>query len=133
MHMEKQVTTDLRKVLIWDNVCKELNWAREGELEHWLSHNKVAFTEAGSAVPLLHIYNLSDTRQMVKLIVKSSPQLFATLVLQVLTGLVMLNSSEQEQYFWRLIEERIENEFRTKIPREILPSRFQFKNLEHDE
>ena len=119
--------SDLQKVRMWNDVCIKHNWAQPGELEIWLKSNRVKFSPGGSAIPHLTIGTLSTEEVATRTVMETSPEGFGTLVLQVLTGVVMLGSTKTEEVFWWRIVNRLYAEFSDKFPEQILPKRIRNK------
>lgn len=119
--------SDEQKIRMWNDVCIKHGWAQPGELEMWLKSNKIKFSPGGSAIPHLTIGTLSTEKMTDRTVLETSPEGFGTLVLQVLTGMIMVGSSKIEENFWWRIANRLYAEFSEKLPAQILPKRIREK------
>lgn len=121
------IYSDKEKVLIWNEICMKHDWAKEGELEKWLKTNKVKFSNAGSAIPDLCIGILDKEEMVFSAVMATTDEGYATLVLQILTGVVRLATTSLEEYFWWRVVNRMVQEFNDRLPIQILPKSLRDK------
>jgi hypothetical protein len=119
--------SDYEKINMWNTVCMSKGWAKPGELETWLQNNGVKFTGAGSAVPAVSIGTLSKDWEVDAAVDKTSDEGYATLILQILSGVITVGSAELEERLWWKIIDRSSKEFSLPFPEEVLPKRIRDK------
>jgi hypothetical protein len=118
--------TDKEKLEKWNKVCIKNGWASENEMYSWLGKHGVYFTNAGSCVNAGMFSYSIDNLDNVKLAVNSHEEEgLATMVLQVLSGIMIFPNYKTEREFWDTIKERLEKEYKIDFPDEIIPPAFR--------
>ena len=110
---------DKEKLDLWNKVCLEKGWSGPRELEKWLLHSEVSFSNNGSAVPgksmsIDNKYNLDIVINAVE------GEGLATLVLEALSGVLVFGSVDLEKMFWNIVGKRLKAEFQLTVPTQIL-------------
>lgn len=111
---------DKEKLDLWNKVCLENGWSKPRELERWLLHSGVKFSNSGSAVPdramsIENKYNLDIIIQAVE------GEGLATLIIEYLTGVLTFRSVELEKLFWKKMSKRLREDYKMEMPQKIIP------------
>ena len=115
-----ETLNDREKLDAWNNVCMKKGWSKPRELDKWLMHSGIKFSDHGSAVPdqtmmIMNRFNLDVVLNAVE------GEGLATLILEALTGTLMLASTELEEMFWAKTNKRLQDDFGTSIPTDLFP------------
>lgn len=112
---------DKEKLDTWNQICMEHGWSAPNELEKWLLHSGVKFSNSGSAVP--NVIMMIENKYNLDIVIKASEgEQLATYILQVLTGMLVFPSIDLERLFWSWIDQKLRKEFNTSVPQHIIPN-----------
>jgi hypothetical protein len=115
------VMNDKEKLDFWNQICMEQGWSKPRELEKWLLHSGIRFSNSGSAVPDMIL--MVTNKYNLDVIIKSAEgEGLATLILQALSGILVFASVDLERMFWSKTDERLRSEYGTYIPENIIPN-----------
>ena len=125
-----ETLNDKEKLDLWNQVCIEHGWSSPRELEKWLLHSGIKFSNSGSAVPdqvmmLMNKYNLDIVVKAVE------GEGLATLILEALTGTLTFSSTELEKLFWSKVDSRLREEYDSAVPVTIVPNYVKNGNNPH--
>lgn len=119
--MKTKIMNDREKLDVWNTICIENGWSKPRELERWLLHCGIKFSGAGSAVPDQSM--LVENKYNLQILIDGvEGEGLATLILEVLCGVLMFPSTELERLFWVYSQKRLKDEFNILIPEEIIPN-----------
>lgn len=112
--------TDRDRLDVWNKICIKKGWAKKNELDKWLISVGIRFSPAGSIIPenIIQIDNKYNAEMHVR---AAEGELLATLVLQVMTGMLVFPNKEVEKSFWDITINKFNEDYNTKVPNIIIP------------
>lgn len=112
--------TDYNKIKKWEEICLKYGYSLVNEVDNWLDQNNVEFTLNGSSVPM-QIYIINDEDFLMNFIQDLDEEHLATLIIEFLSGMLLLKTKNLENIFWNYIINYFKNSEIT-IPPEIIPT-----------
>lgn len=118
----KSILSDREKIEKWNDICIMLGFFKSGETELWLRFNNVKYTPGGSVLaPDGFGLQFSTPDSAKGLITNVNSEQMATHILAVFSGRITFSSTAVEVIFWKEVIERLDAQFATFTPPDIVP------------